>query len=322
MKKFTQKELVEKLLAFSDKVGSRNLSKSMIDKDPDMPGSVTFKRYFGSWSKALSAAKLEAGIITGRPHDPPILLSKKALDIIEGELLGDGSIEQSGCFAHSTANWFYSDFLRQSLYNCGVPLKNEEFLPARNKGKPQKRVRSSSNITFGELRKLWYPQSIKVIPANIFLNRTRCLHWYLGDGYIEQNTVKFSTCGFTKGEVEKLARLLTELGFRSARNNHSGGYNIIRMSRLVAPAFLEWIGPCPVSGYEHKWKIVPKRQRISKEQIIQAVENCMGTNTNISRSCFDRQGEFSSVTAIRLFGSWNAAKKIVLEAKQNKEDNR
>ncbi len=324
MRKFTQEELVEKLLAFSNRIGSKNLSKSMMDKDPDMPGSATFKRYFGSWGKALAAAQLETGIITGRPQDPPIFLSQDALDVIEGELLGDGSLDASptvnACFAHSTANWFYSDFLRRSLCACGVPLRDEEFLPARNNSRPQKRVRSPSNVTFGKLRKIWYPQETKIIPTNLTLNKIRCLHWYLGDGYIEQNTVKFSTCGFTEGEVERLAQLLTELGFKSTRNNHHG-YPIVRMSRLASRSFLEWIGSCPVIGYAHKWKITPKQQTISKEQMIQAIVVAMELDADISRSYFDERGEFSSVTAIRLFGSWNNAKRMALESKQNGASN-
>lgn len=68
MKKFTQEELIGKLVAFSKKIGSRHLSKSMVDAESDMPGSATFKRYFGSWGKALEIAQLETGIITGRPQ--------------------------------------------------------------------------------------------------------------------------------------------------------------------------------------------------------------------------------------------------------------
>ena len=311
MKKFTCDYLIQKLKEFAEKEDTVHISKQMVDRTANMPGSATFSRYFGSWSNALASAQLKTGTITGRPQDPPITLNENALDVIVGELLGDGSLDASptvnACFAHSTTNWNYSDFVRQALCACGIPL-SEEFLPARNNGKPQKRTRSASNITFGELRRTWYPQGTKIVPVDLFLNRTRCLHWYLGDGYIDQDTVMFSTCGFTEGEVERLAVLLTSLGFKSTRNKRSRGYHIVRISRTDAHGFLDWIGPCPVIGYEHKWNLKSPKAKISKEQMLVALRASMENSGTLSRTAFDTKGEFSSSTAIRLFGSWREAK--------------
>jgi len=261
MKRFDRETLAQRLRSFSEKLGSSHISKSMVDSALDMPASATFARCFGSWGNALEFSGLQRGTITGRPQDPPIELTPEAMDIIEGELLGDGSLDSSptvnACFAHSTANFAYSKFLYESLGKCHVPVRKPELLKARG-GKPQARVRSPSNAAFGRLRRLWYPDGTKILPQGFFLNRTRCLFWYLGDGYVETGTIKFSTCGFTRCEVERLAELLTGSGFKSARNNRSGGYHVIRMSKMAAPGFLEWIGPCPAAGYEHKWNLKGK----------------------------------------------------------------
>jgi hypothetical protein len=256
MKKFTKEYLVDRLIALADKKDTRHLSKVDADGDPNTPASTTFKRYFGSWTNALRAAGLESGIITGRPQDPPIRVSNEAMEIIEGELLGDGSIshvQTNACFSHATANFCYANFIYDRLVSLNIPLLALETLPARNGGKPQLRTRTSCNIAFTDLRRRWYPKGKKTVPSDLQLTKTMCLHWYLGDGYIEQGTVKFSTCGFTEAEVVRLATLLTDLGFRSSRNRRSGGHFVVRMSKGAAFRFLEWLGPCPVEGYGHKW---------------------------------------------------------------------
>lgn len=259
MKKYSCEELLQKLKEFSKKTGTVYLSKAMVDSADDMPASATFKRYFGSWGKALALAGLKKGIMTGRPQGPPIILTREGLDIIEGELLGDGTLEKASAnasFSHSTANWAYSDFLFNSLINSDVFVKSVEFLPPRNNGKPQKRIRTTSNITFTKIRNIWYPNGIKVVPDGLTLNKVKCLHWYLGDGYTDGKVVMFSTCGFKMSEVEFLAGLLTNLGFKSYCKKRSGGYYIIYICRQDSVKFLEWLGPCPVAGYEHKWRIL------------------------------------------------------------------
>jgi LAGLIDADG DNA endonuclease family/Homing endonuclease associated repeat len=257
MRHFTQQELINALLALAAKKGTAHISKADADTDPDTPASATFKRYFGSWTAALDAAGLESGIITGRPQNLPVDVSKEAIEIIEGELLGDGSMEQhsNACFSHSTANFNYAKLLHGKLETTGLPLRPLEPVPARNGGKPQLRTRTSCNISFTTLRQRWYPYGKKIVPSDLHLTKTMCLHWYLGDGYVEQHTVKFSTCGFTETEVVRLAALLTTLGFKASKNRRSGGHFVVRMSKEAAPRFLQWIGPCPAHGYEHKWNL-------------------------------------------------------------------
>jgi hypothetical protein len=254
-----KEEMLFRLQRLGTRLGTERISKSMADADPDTPGSATYRRHFGSWTAAIEAAGLRTGNITGRPQDPPIHLIPEAMDIIEGELLGDASLDKAptvnACFSHSTANLSYSSFLRCSLESCGVPLRKEETLAGRNGGKPQRRIRSPSNITFGQMRKTWYPEGKKIVPSGLFLNRIRCLFWYLGDGYIEQGACKFSTCGFSRQEVERLALMLSELGFPASRNSRSGGYHVVRIGKAHSQKFLDWIGHCPAKGYEHRWAL-------------------------------------------------------------------
>jgi hypothetical protein len=178
---------------------------------------------------------------------------------MEGELLGDGGLESgtsSGnpCFAHSTANFHYSIYLEKSLANCGL-YTSFELLPPRNGGKPQRRIRTQHNQSFRSMLANWYPQGTKIVPNNLVLTRTKCLHWYLGDGYIEGKNVKISTCGFMWDEVRRLSIMMKALGFGTSVDRHSGGYPVLRFLTIDSRAFLNWIGSCPAQGYEHRWNL-------------------------------------------------------------------
>jgi len=316
---FTKRELLRKLVEFSKKVNKSRISKTDLDKDKAFPSSATYKRYFGSWSNALKLAKLKSGIITGRPQDKEIIIPDKALDIINGELLGDGSMPLGGeyksnaYFEHSTANIDYGKYLYNKLKNY-VPLLNSSYCPKRNKRcNIQFRTRSRVNIAWTKIRNKWYINGKKIIPNDLILTKEVCLHWYLGDGYSEDKTCKFSTCGFTKKENEKLCELLLNIGFKSNINKRSGGYYIIRMRRSSSFKFLDWLGPCPAKGYEHRWNIGEKSKLLTKKDLETAFKKF---NKSVTRKEFDADKDVpSSITAIRLFGSWNKAKEFYYENK-------
>lgn len=252
-----KEQLLNSLRDLAKRLGTNNLSISQLDNDLETLSSSTYKRVFGSWGRAISLAGLETGKITGRPWNRPIIITEKALEILEGELLGDGSFElaTSGnpCFAHSTANLHYSTYLEQKLINADI-LVNSELLLPRNNAKAQRRIRTQYNQAFRHLYEKWYC-GVKIVPKDLVLTKEKCLHWYLGDGYIEGKNSKISTCGFTWNEVYWLAKLVKDLGFGASVDKHSGGYPILRFLTKDSRAFLEWLGPCPVKGYEHRWKL-------------------------------------------------------------------
>ena len=259
MQRTDEKEMLDALQKLSKKLNTNNISKSMIDADRNTLSSITYRRVFGSWGRACELAGLKTGKITGRPWDEAISLSNSALEIFDGELLGDGSLEQTPTsgnpgFIHSTTNFYYSIYLEQKLLEAGINV-SVELLPSRNNGKPQRRIRTQYNQALRPLLSCWYPNGIKIIPGNLELNKTKCMHWFLGDGYIEGKNVKFSTCSFSWDEVYKLGEMIKMLGFETAVGSHSGGYPILRILPKNSQEFLNWLGPCPVIGYEHKWNL-------------------------------------------------------------------
>lgn len=258
-KLFTKDQLVKCLKDFSVENGTTNISKKDMDQNKSYPSSSTFTRYFGSWKNAIMSANLNVGAITGRPQNPPIIVNNCALQIITGELLGDGCLSLTGtyrsnaCFSHSTSNISYGIYLYNKLKKHNVPLLSKEYLPPRNNGKMQFRTRTTSNQYWTSLYNKWYHSGVKKIPRDIILTKEICLHWYLGDGYFEDSTSKISTCGFSYEENQYLSAMLTKIGFTAHTKSRSGGYYIICFDKSSYKNFLGWIGICPVSGYEHRW---------------------------------------------------------------------
>jgi len=257
MTKYSSEQLIKLLKNFYTYHDVTNISKKMLDSDTTMPSSTTYKRFFGSWNKALHSADLETGIIPGRPYDEPIYISDTAIEIFEGELLGDGGLELTPTsnnpgFAHSTANFCYSEFLENALIAENI-LIHSEILPPRNGGKEQRRIRTKYNQSFKSLFNRWYPNNTKIAPNDLTLNKLKILHWYLGDGYIENKIVKFSTCGFKWDEVENLSTKMNSLGFKSIVQKHSGGYPVLKLYSKSSRDLINWLGNCPVKGYEYKF---------------------------------------------------------------------
>lgn len=98
---------------------------------------------------------------------------------------------------------------------------------------------------------MWCPNGKKVVPANIELNKTVLLHWFLGGGMLDnQNGVILCTDSFSVEENYFLIEKLNIFGFNS--------YYKKDKNRIVIPnksvfEFFEFIGTSPVVGYNYKW---------------------------------------------------------------------
>lgn len=255
-KKYTKEYLIKSLIDLSNRKNSISLSKEDVDCDLLTPSSATYKRYFGNWSVALDQAGLKTGIITGRPQDDPIFLTEKAIEILSGELLGDGHMSSSGSnsgFQHSTANIEYGNFVYNKLKEQNVPLLEPEIIPERNNGKKQFRTRTSCNVSFSELREKWYINGVKVVPKDLELTAEMSLHWFLGDGTLDgSGVILISTCNFLKEDVDFLVEKLNKLGIKSSVNR-DGKYYLVRIWKNSVKDFFNYIGPCPIESYGYKW---------------------------------------------------------------------
>jgi hypothetical protein len=197
------------------------------------------------------------------PNSFPIPLTQTDRDIIDGSLLSDGCITKRAphcknyCFVHSSAAKSYVEFIQKDLSfrTAGKyhkprtsPISSKIFSPIVGNGSYD--LLSPTSETFTEYRRNWYPNGKKIVPIDLELTQTTLLHWWLGDGTLDNGRgVVFCTEGFDKTSLQRLSDKLTPL----FPNYINPSNRIVIYSKYVTE-FFQLIGPPPVSDYAHKWK--------------------------------------------------------------------
>ena len=187
-------------------------------------------------------------------------LSQKAIEWINGELLGDGSLQSqskySARFTYGSKYFEYIEYVRDTLKSFGI----------EQAGKICKQInKKRGNISYHyyslcypELLSIynqWYPKGKKIIPRDIKLTSLILRQHYIGDGCLNhcklgKPSIKLCTNGFLVADVEYLLEKLTELGIKTTRNVK----NVIYISTHSTKDFLEYIGKCPVECFQYKWE--------------------------------------------------------------------
>jgi hypothetical protein len=220
-------------------------------------------------------------------------LSKEVLEIIEGNLLGDGSltlqkntskphlVPRSAVYSHATKSLAQIEWLKKLLVDNGLPVRDyvhlkkahqEIYKNGPNAGtianySDRYDFKSVSQPSIKILREKWYKPH-KIVPTDLKLTPLTLLHWYLGDGTLCRNkkpvsySVKLYTYSFTYDEVFYLKkRLLFDLDLESTvlkRHMTDGQYYIAipSINDKNISHFFSLIGPCPpelITDYGHKW---------------------------------------------------------------------
>lgn len=223
----------------------------------------------------------------------PIELTQRQQEIINGALLGDGSVvkPKNGLNAYFSYLSKSEEHVRavctelEDYVSPGFYYKYEEIYDKRtNKSYSHYVFRTQTNPTLTEIYNIWYKNNIKIVPKNLVLTPLTCLIWYLGDGELHKCSTKVKgeiylcTDSFSKEDIEQV--LLPQLSDFSAGLSERGkGVYRVRIPRIKVKDFLEYIGPCPVEDYAHKWDVQEyKRKPLRYEpeterQIIQAYED-------------------------------------------------
>jgi len=192
-------------------------------------------------------------------------LSKKAIEWIEGELWGDGCLQSrskySAFFSYGSKYWEYINYIADTLKSFGI----------RQTGKICKRWIHNNNTLFpneffyvskcyAELKPIydrWYPNGKKIVPRDLELTPLTLRQEFIGDGSLihskKQNPyIILATYSFPIEDVRRLVKELNKLGFKATRQPHD---NSICISTYSTPDFLNYIGKCPCSVYDYKWRL-------------------------------------------------------------------
>ena len=185
-------------------------------------------------------------------------LSQKAVEWVNGELLGDGNLEKpSSCSVRFRYTSKYPEYI---YYIMDVFNSFEMEQTKMNKYYHKKYDCYSyhyNSLSYPELLPMyeqWYPNGKKAIPKDIKLTPITLKQWYIGDGSLvhrKQRNPHIILCtkGFIISDVRWLMEQLVKLGFKITR----WANNVIRLSSYSTKDFLKYIGECSVQCYQYKW---------------------------------------------------------------------
>jgi LAGLIDADG DNA endonuclease family protein len=179
--------------------------------------------------------------------------------IVDGLLLGDGSIDPKGCLRLEQAKirlgWLKEVAVRFSTVKVDsriIPILPREcsigVRKIRFKGGGL--LYTPTYVEMQQHRLRWYPKGIKRVPADVSLDPIAVAYWFCGDGSCSSNgTLVFCTNGFRKNEVRLLAtRLSTAVGIEArcvpvSPYVRPGEFIVIVSNRNDAQLLKEFIEP-------------------------------------------------------------------------------
>lgn len=196
-----------------------------------------------------------------------IPLSNGILEVINGELLGDGSIcaqKRSGRFIFNNSNKDYVNYLFNEFKKENTKLVTEVKTSTyfHKNWKKEYTIHSfttCNTIQFKALKEKWYPENKKIIPNNLKITPKLLLHWYMGDGTIGKAKGRIELCTdcFKLEDVENISNKINKkLNICSVVRVYKERPRII-ISREDAFKFLEFISPPPFESIAYKWKSKP-----------------------------------------------------------------
>lgn len=196
------------------------------------------------------------------PNIPNYDLTQLQNDTLIGLMLGDGSLSTLSSVNTSrlsvTRNEKDLDFLNKN-YEIFKDFCLSKIIIAKRFDKRTNKIYNSCYFQsryckqFGEYRKKWYPNDIKIIPRDLQLNDQILYQWFCDDGcIISRNNhleAKFATHGFTKEDNEFLCNKLNyylNAKFRVQKENQKNGktvYYIVTNSNECSNLLIKKIDP-------------------------------------------------------------------------------
>ncbi len=187
-----------------------------------------------------------------------VSLRASILELLEGELLGDGYLRRyknGAVFSYTTKFYDYAVWLIEQLENEGIECSNiTEY--QHDAGNVVFKFQTLAYKELADLHDKWYgSEDHKRLPGDFTLTPLKLRQWFIGDGSnVTESKAKYIACysSFSSGDKERLKRMLEGVVGRSLVF-HEGG-NKFYINADAVKALFDFIGPCPVGCYEYKWK--------------------------------------------------------------------
>jgi hypothetical protein len=242
----------------------------------------------------------------GKGGTQRIYLTSYELEVLEGGLLGDGCLPKvrngNSYYSYGSSSYqhvkFVFDQLKRLATKAGI-VKSDVFDKRTNKTYTKYSFRTQCNVVFSELRDRWY-RDIKIVPHDLVLTNTVCLHWYIGDGCLQKSgqsqSIKLATNCFDV-ELQKAILLKGLASYEPRVTKVAEGQCVIFISRKHIPKFLNFIGDSPFSDYDYKWDY---REYINSppteiKSRIPEVQVLLGEGNTLYKSCKILGLEYSGV---------------------------
>ncbi len=211
-------------------------------------------------------------------------VDRVTLGIIEGSLLGDGSISKDGIYTQQAKDGKYLQWLAKLLTKRGLHCR---VFPAKHKSGFSKskdfwQLHSHRCPALADLRKKWYiryrGKTLKIVPPGIKIIPATLLHWYLGDGSFKRDFrsdqivrpyVRLHTFGFTRDCIKLLIDKLGDIRLKfvsvpKLSYKKKFGYDLYSEQDSVF-TFFKNIGLFPIKGIKDCiTRIVTTRGKVYK----------------------------------------------------------
>lgn len=187
-------------------------------------------------------------------------LSERAEQIIEGELLGDGSIRirssdtLTAPFRFGTASKKYRDWLADLFESWGFTVRCRESTTSLDGyGEyEQYRLETTQYVSLQRIGRRWYQDAGKRVPPRFALTPLALRHWYIGDGSLVGERVMLHTEGFTPKCRNRLIQQLAMAGIRATAQ----GAGSLLVWKESHERFFEYMADLPSElneVYGYKW---------------------------------------------------------------------
>lgn len=216
----------------------------------------TIWRWMGKSGLPIRSRREASNLVHGNHCN----LSQEAIEWINGELLGDGSLYSksiySARFSYTSKYFKYIQYVLDILKSFGIEQSGNIY--KRHHEETDSYTYNYQSRMYKELShiyKQWYPEGKKIVPRDLKLTPLTCKQWYIGDGNLTHQKnrkphIRLCTDSFPIVNVEWLIQQLGKLEFKVTRQKSD---NRIRISSHSTKAFLNYIGKCPIECYQYKF---------------------------------------------------------------------